>query len=143
MITFSESVLIDKPVEEVFAFTANLNNLPKWQKSVLSVDTTAAGISKGSQYSLVRKFMGREVKATMEVTDYTPNSLLALKGMDGTVNLKLKNTFEPEGKSTKLTINMEAEVGGFFKVAESVVAKQMKEQMKGDELVLKGLLENS
>jgi hypothetical protein len=53
----------------------------------------------------------------------------------------VKTSFESMGKSTKMVTDMQAEVGGFFKVAEGMVAKQMKDQVVTDEQVLKGLLE--
>jgi uncharacterized membrane protein len=141
MININESIIIEKPMAEVFTFTANQNNLPKWQKTVMAVEGAKDVLIKGSQFTVVRKFMGREVKATMDVLDYTPNSGFIFKSNGGPVNIQVKTSFESMGKSTKMTTDMQAEVGGFFKVADGLVGKQMKDQVIADEQVLKELLE--
>ena len=52
--------------------------------------------------------------------------------------------FEPaDGGSTRFTQNFEAEPGGFFRLAEPLVARAIRRQMEADMATLKDLLESS
>ena len=46
-----------------------------------------------------------------------------------------------EGGGTRLTIQSSAELGGFFKLAEGLVGKQLDKQMKSDFMALKNVME--
>ncbi len=141
MVNVSDSILIGKPVSEVYAFASDVCKLPDWQKSVKSVDAPEGPVSKGSQFVVVRKFMGQEMKTPFEVLKKDANSDFSFKSRGGPVNILVDVKFEGAGSGTKMTTSMAAEVGGFFKVAEGMVAKQMQTQVSEDHLVLKSLLE--
>jgi carbon monoxide dehydrogenase subunit G len=141
MINISESIVIKKPLAELFAFSLDQHNLPKWQKSVIKVDAPAGPVTKGYQFTGTRKFMGREVKVPFEMLEVNPNSSFTMQSKGGPIEMRVKISFEPVGEATRLTTNMNAEVGGFFKVAEGMVEKQMKNQVADDYLVLKDMLE--
>ncbi|HEY5747311.1 MAG TPA: SRPBCC family protein [Chryseolinea sp.] len=49
-------IIINRPIEEVFNFLSNFENLPKWNYYVLKVSKTTKGpIAKGSVFHQVRK----------------------------------------------------------------------------------------
>lgn len=56
MITFENTVFIERQIEEVFAFVADLQRIPKWNYYVRSVTPTSAEMSAvGSTYHQIRK----------------------------------------------------------------------------------------
>ena len=55
MITFENTVFIERPIEEVFAFLADLQKIPKWNYYVRSVTPTSVETAVGSTYHQVRK----------------------------------------------------------------------------------------
>jgi uncharacterized membrane protein len=141
MINVIESVVIDKPLEEVYAFALDPHNIPKWQKSVLSIQGQDVPVTEGYQFVSTRKFLGREVKIPFEVREVHPQSSFTINSKDGSIKMQVEASFEQVNGGTKATTHLQAEVGGFFKVAEGAVAKQMKSQLSMDYLVLKDLLE--
>jgi uncharacterized membrane protein len=141
MINVSESIVIDKPISEVYAFALDQRNVPKWQKSVLSVEAPDGPVTEGYQFINTRKFLGREVKIPFEVQEIHPESSIILKSKDGPIKMQVNVSFEKVDGGTKTTTHLQGEVGGFFKVAEGAVARQMKSQLSMDYLVLKDLLE--
>ena len=52
MIDFENTIVIQRPVEEVFAFVANFENVPKWNYYVMSVRQRSEGaIGEGTIYT--------------------------------------------------------------------------------------------
>jgi hypothetical protein len=91
------TVVIDRPVEEVFAFATDPNNDSLWQSTTLETEQTSEGA------------------------------------------VDVGTTFR--NGSTRFTQTFEAEVGGFFRLAEPVVGRAIRRQMEADMATLKDLLE--
>jgi uncharacterized protein YndB with AHSA1/START domain len=72
-----ESVEINRPLEEVFDYTANPENLPEWQgppTEIRDLQQTLPGqLREGDRFTTVLKFLGRRCEAPTEVTTYEPN----------------------------------------------------------------------
>jgi len=142
MFKFEKSVFINRPQQEVFDFVTNLNNDSKWQSGIESVERTSDGpIGVGSTWGYKLKFMGREIEADIELTSYDPPNQASVKSIGGPVPFENTYTFESKDGGTQMTLNGQAEIGGFFKMAEGLVGKQMEKQMDADGAALKKLLE--
>jgi uncharacterized protein YndB with AHSA1/START domain len=143
MIKVEKSVIIDKPVAEVFAFVSNNDNTTKWQGGVEAVIPEGPPNVVGSKYTEVRKFMGQEMKSTLEITAFEVNAKWAAKVLKGPVPYEVTATFEPSGGGTKMTTHVEGEPKGFFKIAEGALAGQLEKSLEEDGNRLKGILEGS
>lgn len=142
MVNLEFGVLIDRPVHDVFAFVTTLTNLPKWQSMIKDVKQTSSGaISVGSTFSVKGELMGRSMDASMEVTAYEPDAKFGYKGVNGPMTVQAQFTFKSVGTGTKINLAAQAEPGGLFKLAEGVMANQVKGQMEGNLDKLKSLLE--
>ena len=142
MFKFEKSVQINRPQQEVFDFVTDLANDPKWQSSIESVERTSDGpIGAGSTWRNKLKFLGREIEAEIELTSYDPPNKASVKSVSGPVPFESNYTFESKDGGTQMTISGQAEMGGFFKMAEGLVGKQMEKQMEADGAALKKLLE--
>ena len=143
MITVESSVVINKPVAVVFAYASNNANSPKWQAGVDSVIEEGPSNVVGSKYTEVRKFMGQEMKSTIEVTAFVADSKFAGKVIKGPVPFEVTVTFEASGGGTKMTTRVEGEPKGFFKVAEGALKGQLEKSLEEDGKHLKAILEAS
>lgn len=142
MIEFSKTFHIDRPQQEVFDFMADPANDVKWRDSAVSAEWTSEGpVGVGSRLKSVDKLMGREIESTSEVTVYDPPHKLGQKTIGGPMPFEFTVSLEPENGGTKLTMAGKAEAGGFFKLAEGLVGKQLKKQIETDLKGLKTLLE--
>lgn len=142
MIEFSKSFHIDRPQQEVFEFMSDPANDVKWRDSAVSAEWESEGpIQVGSKLKSVDKLMGREIESTSEVTVYDPPHKFGQKTLAGPMPFEFTVTLEPENGGTKLTMAGTAEVGGFFKLAEGLVRKQLEKQIETDFSGLKKLLE--
>jgi len=142
MARIEASVVINRPLEEVFAFVGNIENNPQWQSSVLESRATSEGpIGVGTTYRYVSQLLGRRIETDGEITEYEPNRKYSFKSTSGPFPIEGGFTLEAAEGGTKVTLAAEAEVGGFFKLAEPLVIRMMKRQFEADVGNLKDLLE--
>jgi uncharacterized protein YndB with AHSA1/START domain len=143
MIKVEKSIVINKSVEEVFNFVIGADNYTKWQAEVQQVIEGGPRNTVGSQFTEIRKFMGQEMRTTLELTEFVPNAKWAAKVVKGPVPYEVNMTFQSVDGGTKVTTCVDGEPKGFFKLAEGMVAGQLEKSLADDELRLKEILENS
>ena len=143
MIQVEKAVLINRPVAEVFNFVSNGDNTTKWQGGVEAVIPEGPPNVVGSRYTEVRKFMGQEMKSTMEITAFEQNARWAARVIKGPVPYEVTATFEDSGGGTKMTTRVEGEPTGFFKIAEGMLKGQLEKSLEEDGQRLKGILEGA
>ena len=141
MIKVEKSVTINKPVSEVFAFVSNHENTTKWQGGVEAVIPEGPSNAVGSKYTEVRKFLGQEMRSTLEITAFAVDAKWAAKVLKGPVPYEVTAAFESAGGGTKMTMRVEGEPKGFFKMAEGMLAGQLEKSLEEDGNRLKKILE--
>ena len=141
MLKVTSSVVINKPVAEVFAFVTNPENDTQWEGGLDRVIPEGPQDAVGAKYTEVRKFMGQEMKSTLEVTTYEKNAKWGSKVLKGPVPFEVLITYEPEGSGTRMTTQVEGEPKGFFKLAEGALQGQLQKSLDEDGERLKKLLE--
>ena len=142
MVRMETSIVINRPLEEVFAFTANFENQPKWQSRLLEVRKTSEGpIGVGTTWRLVAKFLGQRIEFEQECTEYEPNRTYAGKSTSGPFPIYGRQTYERVEGGTRLNVTGEVQPGGFFKLAEPLVMRLLKRMTKSDLANLKDLME--
>ena len=142
MFTFERSIFINRPQQEVFDFLSNPANNAQWQSSNQSAEWTSEGpVGVGSTYRSVGRFLGRKMDSTIEVTIWDPPNQFGSKVVSGPVPFESTGSLESQENGTQLTVTFQAEIGGFFKIAEGLVGKQGEKQFDADLGALKLLLE--
>lgn len=143
MIKVDESIMIQRPVEEVFAFVADQRNAPEWQSGLLEVRRTDDGpLGVGSTHAVVRKFMGRRLEVDNEYVTYEPNIEVTFKSTAGPMPFEFSYLTESTPTGTRLTGKMQMHAAGFIGLAEPLIAASMKREMQAGLGELKDLLEN-
>jgi len=129
MIKFEKSIFINRPQQEVFDYVTDLGNDPKWQSAIESVERTSEGpIGAGSTWRYMTKFLGRKVETEIETTSYDPPNQASVKAISGPMPFENTYKFESKDNGTQLSINGQAEIVGFCKLAEGLVGKQLEKQ---------------
>jgi uncharacterized protein YndB with AHSA1/START domain len=134
------SVDVDRPPSDVFAYITDADRLPEWQSGAVEAHWQGEKV-KGARIREVRKFLGRRMESELEVTDYEPDRRFGLKIVSGPVPFSVTQVLEPRNGGTKLTFKGEGEPGGFFKLAEPVVARVAERQFRSDFETMKDILE--
>ena len=142
MIRIEHSVVINRPVHEVFAFVANVENNRRWQPTVLEARMTSRGpVGVGSTGVEVRQLMGRPMELTFEVTEYEENAKFGFKITSGPMPIAGTETFESVEGGTRVNLVFQGEVGGMLGLAEPIMGQMMRNLVESDCRNLKALLE--
>jgi hypothetical protein len=142
MATFEIKLVIHRPIEDVFAFISNAENLPRWRAATLEVRPVSSGApSAGSVFSGRFTFLGRPFEGNLEVIAREPCHRYATKMIEGPFPLEAHYTLESVEGDTHLTLMIQGETGGFFKLAEPLVVSMARRSYESDLHNLKEMLE--
>jgi carbon monoxide dehydrogenase subunit G len=135
------TVTIDRPVDEVFTFVSDGRNAKLWRPGVLDVDLVS-GSGLGARYSQgVRGPGGRRIAADYEITEFEPNSKIAIRATAGPIRPTGSFTFEGMGPGTILTFKLDAELGGLQRLLIGGIVQSTMDAEMGALDGLKELLE--
>lgn len=143
-IKVQKSVFIDLPIEEVFAYMSDLENMADWSSAIIAVRKVSPGaVCAGTLIRGTIRFLGRWLNVIFEIVEYQPNCYLALKSISGSAPCLFCYQFEPaEGGGT--TASEEAViqmVGASCDHEHPVVVNAIHRQVEYDLLTLKDILE--
>jgi hypothetical protein len=142
MAQFKTSLLIRRPIEDVFAFVSNYQNSPRWVSGALEHTKISAGpIGVGTVIRTTGRTLGLRIEATRLVTAYEPYSKYAFKSEYQQMPVATTFLFEPVPSGTRLTVMVEGKPTGLFKAATPFVLGAIRQQFEGDLRRLKALLE--
>ena len=143
MLRSEESVEINRPVEEVFSYVTTVESQPEWATPPIEVRKDTPGPPKeGDTFTSVTKFLGRRFETPYRITSIEPNRQFSYHATGGPIpDQRWNNTFEEVSGGTRLTLVVEGEPGGFFRLAEPLLERAVKRQFRADLGTLKDLLE--
>ena len=143
MIRVEHTVVIDRPIEEVFAFMAEVENLPRWaEKTVEARQTSEGPVSAGTTCTVLNKAMGREMQHDFVVTEYEPYTRYAAKSTSGPFPMHMRYSLEPSDGGTMVHTVSEADLGGVARIAAPVLTGMARKQIAADHRRLKAMLES-
>lgn len=143
MNTFTVTTFIKRPQQEVFEFTTDPANSPKWQSGTKSARWSTEGpVGVGSVFQSVSKLLGREMKIDAEITHWDSPNLWGASVKNGPMKVQITNKFETLDGGTQMVQTFQGEVGGLFNIAEGLAVKQLQKQVETDSQALKTLLES-
>jgi uncharacterized membrane protein len=144
MINLNMSMMIYRPVKQVFDFVSTPENDFQWHYGTLAaarLSTDADASVLGTFFRSIGHLMGRRVQSTFEVTEYEPNQKYGFKSLSGPFQSRTSYTFEEDSGFTQIAISTQVYAINFFQVDQGVLEKKMKKQLGEDLAMLKDLLE--
>jgi uncharacterized membrane protein len=128
MAKFQKSIVIEAPVDKVFDFMDDPNNLPQIWPSMVEVKDVGRAPSGGAMFRYVYKMAGFRLEGISEDTEYVKNVRTVSKtsgGVDATATL----LYEAAGQGTRVTVidEYKVPVPMVGKLAESIIVR-MNEQ---------------
>src|SRR5512135_2212444 len=144
MISLNSSVMIYRPVKQVFDFVSAAENDFQWQYGTLESARVSAGpAGTGAAFQSIGHLMGRRILATFEVTEYEANRTYGFKSLSGPLRLQTLITFEMSRGSTKVIVSTEASVVDFYEIGDGILEKHLRKQLKENLTLLKDILETT
>ena len=140
----SAEIVINKPRDEVAGFASDPENDSTWIGGIVEAKTlTDPPFGVGTKVARVASFLGRKMHYAPEVFEYEPNALIAMS-TDQPFPMTIRYKFTDAGSDggTKMTIRVQGEGGGFYKVAAPLLGMMVKRNVSKDLERLKVLLES-
>jgi uncharacterized membrane protein len=109
VLEFENTIRIDRPVNEVFAFLSDFENIPKWNYYILEVRKLSDNPSGvGTTYHQVRKSDEQDFR----IIAFEPNHSLAVKTLPhSSPSFERKFTLYEEGDATRLRDQWKLDTG--------------------------------
>ena len=109
MPTFQNTITIACPADEVFAFLADLRNIPKWNYAIERTVQTSPGPARaGASYRQTRT-IPRRSEENLQITAFEPPSRLTVNGQLGSFRATTSYLLQPAAGGTRLTNDVELE----------------------------------
>ena len=138
MLEFENTIRVNRPVTEVFAFLSDLENIPKWNYYVLEVRKTSNGpIKIGTTYHQVRKTDQQDLR----IIALEQNHTVAIKTLpQSSPSLEMRFNLYDEGSTTRIRDQWKLETGQPA-LLEQLAAGKVKSAVAENLSKLKQLLE--
>lgn len=137
------SIVIDRPLEECFAYLADPSNDLEWRREWIEAEKTTDGPhGVGARYRLTGTLLGRRIATVYETIAYEPNRQAAWTAVSGPLALTFSRAFEAVGGGTRVTMRYQGD-RGLLKLAGPLVASIGRRQLEGDSPRLKQILESA
>jgi Polyketide cyclase / dehydrase and lipid transport len=115
IVAVQASVLIRRPLHEVFAFVANAENDPAWRsevKSLRNLGTQAAGL--GTRSLEVASVFGKELQTVTEVTEFVADQRSVRRTLSGAAPVNTERSVVAVENGTVFTYTLKADVTDVF-----------------------------
>ena len=109
------SIIINRPIEEVFAFVTNLDNETRWQPEIKLV-TLEGPLQVGSTFRELRVTFGRTYDWHFRITEFDPPHRITIDTIGGSARYRGSRLFEAVVGGTKVTEVGELEMPRFLRL---------------------------
>jgi uncharacterized protein YndB with AHSA1/START domain len=139
--TFENTVTISRPIEQVFGFLSDFENLPRWNYAILETHKISQGpVGIGTIYQQLRSVPSRN-QERFEVTAYTPPGQLEIQGQLGPFPSRLSYALDTVPEGTRITNSVELELRGPGRLLGRVAVPRVRDAVAANLRTLKELLE--
>jgi uncharacterized membrane protein len=135
------SIVINRPLAEVFQYMSINENALQWQSGLLETRITNDVTGPGRAWIDTIHFLGRRMETPFQLTDWQRDQKIAFKSTGGPIPMQGSYAFEATGDGTRVTFLLTGEPGGFFKLAEPVLMRLLQRQWDTNLANLKDVLE--
>ena len=143
MPNFDLSVIINRPLDDVWAVISDPTQMPKWRKVLKKVEMlTDEPYGLGSRGRDTERMMGRDQVTTWEVTEYEEKKRISLRAIEGPFPFEGSMTVAEAEGGTSFSFNAKFGFKGIFVLLGPFMRPWIKGQIKGDLNGLKTLVES-
>jgi hypothetical protein len=127
-----QNVVVDRPVEAIFAFLSNIENWAQVQPALRESEggSPRAPMEVGSTFRQTLDIPGRQVELLGTVTGYELDERLSFDYSWDNLSLDLSFIFEPLDSGTLLTARGVGSLGGLLVLFEQLVSGEINAQLK-------------
>jgi len=126
MTSIRRTIVINRPVDVVFAYFADVANDPQWRGEGVKEIAVRGPMGQGAHVhqKLAAGPFGAAVKADMDVVVYEPPTALAFQVTTGPLRPRVEFTFAPAAAGTEVAFSIEAPLTGLKKALMGKMAEK-------------------
>jgi uncharacterized protein YndB with AHSA1/START domain len=145
MIKFTVRTEIARPPTDVFGYVTDPAKLATWQTNTISaVAEDDKPIGVGTRVREVHRAPGgKELASLVEVSEYEPDRVFALRMLEGALPIHARITFDQTEIGTRLQLDAHGQPTGLIRLVQPVLRLTLKRQFAGYCTTLKAVLENT
>ena len=144
---FEGSAVVDRPIQEVFAFLADGQNDPKFSPRVNEIEKRTEGpIGVGTVYASTVKDAGMKTTREFEITQFDQPTTIRWKEISKNLVTAREGGYDLEAAgegSTRVTIHNVLEGHGFGKLIEGIALRGARKDAPGFANRIKEAIESS
>ncbi len=119
MIRLQETIVVPRPIDDVFAYTSHFGNIAQWDPGVAeSRKATPGAVGVGTEFDLRVRFGPRSVPMTYVVREYDPPTRVVLEGKGEFVHALDAIAFASTPDGTRIDYTADISLLGAFGRAE-------------------------
>jgi uncharacterized membrane protein len=143
VIRLEHSVVIRRPLAEVFEHVADPRLDPAWNEAIVAARLTSPEpIGSGTTFEYQTEFLGRRLTLAAVITDHQPGRRACVRTMAGPLRLAGCRVVEAvDDEHTRLTVTLETGATGLLRLAEGMAAEPARRQLVASLGRLKAVLE--
>ena len=144
MASFTASIDVNRPQEDVFAYLADLARHGEWQSQIQEVTVETEGPTRVGTRARERRKPnhGPTVTSTYAITELEPPRKASFRGVDGPVRVAGTATVEPAGEGSRVTLDIDLTGHGLVgKLLAPMARRELRKQVPLDQQRLKERLE--
>ncbi|WP_328998238.1 SRPBCC family protein [Kribbella sp. NBC_00709] len=140
---FTNTITIERAPTTVFAYLANLENLPQWNYALAETQQVTPGPpGVGTRYRQIRTIPVR-TEESLEIIELTPNRKLTVQGTLNSLPAILTYTLDATDGTTTLTNTVDLRAPRPLNLLAPIALGRIKSAVAANLAVLKQLLEQS
>jgi hypothetical protein len=138
----SVETTIERRPEDVAAYVMDPRHDASWIGALTQVEVLTDGpVGKGTRVRRVARFLGRSIEYVNEIVEYAPPRRLVTRSVKAPFPMTVMYEFEPAGAGTRMRITTDGDAGGFYRLAQPLLDRQVRRGVAADLAGLKRLLE--
>jgi len=136
------TILVNRPIDEVFAFVADARNRPQWDDSVISEELTSPEpIGVGTTVHTRLRSMGRQYEYTWTVVEHQPPGTMTIESVSGPLPTTLAYRLAGRDGATRVEFTVTGRPAGFLRLLQPMVARTTQRNLDRGFARLKEVLE--
>jgi hypothetical protein len=142
MTTIQQSILIDAPLERVFAYISNYTHDPQWRSGVVCMKQEPLPPARlGTRIYEQFRLLGWRFETRAEVTSFKANYVSGFTALSSLFPLWGQRMVKADGAATRFTYQLTARLHGPYRYLRPLLIWQLNRQLGYDLRRLKEILE--
>lgn len=143
MITFTNTIHINRSANDVYDYLCDLEHVPEWNWAIAETKKISQGpINVGTRFRQTRTIPGPAIE-TLEITELEPDRHIEIQGSLARLSARLTYDLDETGTGTELTNSMHLDASGALRVTAPVLGPRIKHAVADNLDELKTRLERS